>query len=161
MKYYDKVISDAFEKSETVLATAYGSQCSDINTSDIVTKLIQLTGRYCEKWASDLLINIERMNSCIKEMDNANETEPAYIAFGIRQLGVDGNSFTAARIHENGMLASYKTISDFYRQILCVKISRKKNEFDFFETAVELRDIKNTIAYNDKYARRLEKDVTE
>ena len=120
MKYYDKVIEDAFERSNDIIATECGSKWSNLNISSITTKLIQETGRFCENYASDLLINIDRMNEHIKEMDVLKTPEKAYVAFGIRQLGVDGNAYVALRIYEGGQHASYKVISDYYRKIFCV-----------------------------------------
>ena len=161
MKYYDKVIEDAFERSNDIIATECGSKWSNLNISSITTKLIQETGRFCENYASDLLINIDRMNEHIKEMDVLKTPEKAYVAFGIRQLGVDGNAYVALRIYEGGQHASYKVISDYYRKIFCVKISRRVNEFGLLETTVELKNIQSSIYYNKDYEDHLEDDVKE
>ena len=65
---------------------------TDINYSDIFSELIQAAGMGCEYYASDMFIEL----TAIKEAIDSLENRIFYI--GIRDSGVDGNSFIKARI---------------------------------------------------------------
>lgn len=69
----------------------------EINTSSILTKLIQEAGRWCESYASDLFI---RWGVIQKGLENAT-VEPGKYVFAFRESGVDGNR-------------EYKNYSDAY-----------------------------------------------
>lgn len=68
---------------------------TDINFSDIFSELIQAAGMGCEYYASDMFIEL----TDIKEAIDNLEERVFYI--GIRDSGVDGNSFIKARIDRN------------------------------------------------------------
>lgn len=70
----------------------------DINYSDILTQLIQSTGRYCKRYASDLFID---WNSIVRKLEKGENIDDTYI-FALRTEGVDGNSFYQCRMENGG-----------------------------------------------------------
>ena len=80
----------------------------DINYSNILTKLIQLAGRYCESYASDLFID---WSSIDESLQNASIESGSHL-FGFRETGVDHNSFIFSRANE-----SYRYYEYAYRAI--------------------------------------------
>lgn len=56
-----------------------------INTSDILTKLIQEAGRLCDRYASDLFIDWEEIN---KGLEHGSIKKGTYV-FAIRDDGID------------------------------------------------------------------------
>ena len=85
----------------------------DINYSNILTKLIQLAGRYCESYASDLFIDWRSIDEKLR--DGSIESE--YHLFGFRELGVDPVSFVFCRAYESPRYFQYA-----YRAIWCLSI---------------------------------------
>lgn len=79
-----------------IRATGYTASYSgkyDVNTSSILTRLIQEAGRFCESYASDLFIDWQNVERCI---DCADIIEKSFL-FGFRQFGVDHDSFIFSR----------------------------------------------------------------
>lgn len=68
---------------------------SNINYSDIFTELIQATGMACEYYASDLFYTLEVIKHSIDSLSN----DIFYI--GIRDSGVDGNTFVKSRLENS------------------------------------------------------------
>lgn len=78
---------------EPIVATGYwtvplfeSEQQWNINYSDILTKLIQYAGRYCEHYASDLFI-IWKYN--IEDKMKDRNLESFTLRLGFREMGVD------------------------------------------------------------------------
>lgn len=65
----------------------------NINASDIWTKLIQEAGRWCKRFASDLLCDY--MNIA-KKIESATLETESYL-FGFRECGVDHNNYILSR----------------------------------------------------------------
>ena len=86
----------------------------DINYSSILTKLIQECGRLCERYASDLFIDWSSIEGQIK--DRCLETSTRL--FGIRENGVDHNTFVLSRYENNGRNARHE-----YRKIYRLDIT--------------------------------------
>lgn len=80
----------------------------DINYSNILTKLIQLAGRYCESYASDLFIDWSTIDRMILDGTIHSYSH----LFGFREMGVDHNSFVFSRANE-----SYRYFEYAYRAI--------------------------------------------
>lgn len=80
----------------------------NINYSSILTKLIQECGRLCESYASDLFIV---WNDIAKKIEEKSIETSVYL-FGIRETGVDCNTFILSRYNSNGCYAKYE-----YRKI--------------------------------------------
>lgn len=65
----------------------------NINTSSIWTKLIQEAGRWCKNFASDLLLDYEKIAT---KMEGATLETESYL-FGFRESGVDHNNYIFSR----------------------------------------------------------------
>lgn len=93
----------------------------DINYSSILSKLINETGRFVERYASDLFISWESIK---KSLANPDYTGGKYL-FGLREDGVDGNSFVVSRLN------NYKTyaekLSGIYRKLYMLEIKINEN----------------------------------
>jgi len=76
----------------------------NINTSSILTKLIQTAGRFCEHYASDLFIDWKTIE---ENLENPDYTGGRYL-FGFRPCGVDGNTFILSRYNNDGKYAKYE-----------------------------------------------------
>lgn len=87
--------------------TKTSGRVAEINTSSILTKLIQSAGRFCESYASDLFISWQTVLRDI-ERDELQET---YL-FGMREAGVDHAGFILSRFNSDAIVAHYE-----YRQI--------------------------------------------
>lgn len=80
---------------------------AEINTSSILTKLIQSAGRFCESYASDLFISWQTV---LRDMER-DELQETYL-FGMREQGVDHASFILSRFNSDAIVAHYE-----YRQM--------------------------------------------
>lgn len=80
----------------------------EINLSSILSKLIVDTGRFAESFASDLFIS---WKSFEKELENPDYSGGKYL-FGIRQSGVDHESFMISRFNDMQYYAL-----NYYRKI--------------------------------------------
>lgn len=72
-----------------------GELATNINFSDIFTELIQAAGMTCEYYASDLYYTLTAIEKIIKNFEN----DVLYI--GIRDSGVDGNTFIKSRLENS------------------------------------------------------------
>lgn len=103
----DFKVNDYMEKIVTAWGH-YGKQWDgkywNINTSSILTKLIQTAGRFCENYASDLFIDWKTIE---ENLENPDYTGGRYL-FGFRESGVDGNTFILSRYNNNGKFARYE-----------------------------------------------------
>lgn len=88
-----------------------------INISDITTFLIQNVGRYCDRYASDLLISHESLINTINNMNPNRKNE--YLWLGLRESGVDGIAYIIASMKDH----SPEYIATYYRKVFCIKIS--------------------------------------
>lgn len=108
-----------------------------INITDIETFLIQQAGRFCERHASDLMIDHDRIR---KILENPNAFGPAeYLCFGLRKNGVDGMSYVINQMHDYD--PSY--VQQYYRKLYVMKIKKYREKGRLFAShaAVELRDL--------------------
>ena len=88
--------------SNTITETGYIDSDGkiEVNLSSIFSRLIQEAGRWCESFASDVLVDIDSIKDCLKlkteewkddrhyEKD-ADGNDMLHFAFGFRQSGVD------------------------------------------------------------------------
>ena len=88
----------------------------EINTSSILTALIQEAGRLCERFASDLFIDWAGVERWI---DNAAQDDETVFLLGFRRNGVDGNGFILSRY--NG--GAYDYPEKEYRSMWRLEIS--------------------------------------
>lgn len=90
----------------------------DINYSSILTILIQAAGRICRCYASDLFIS---WSSLEKELNNP-EYEGGKYLFGMREMGVDHNTYVLSRLNNYGKEQMEKDIKELY--LLEVKVEK-------------------------------------
>lgn len=72
-----------------------GELTTNINFSDIFTELIQAAGMGCEYYASDMFYELAEIHKSIQNFDS----KVFYI--GIRDSGVDGNTFVKSRLENS------------------------------------------------------------
>lgn len=136
------MLSEIFDKSERNFQFVAGGRASfdsdsyDINLNTILTKLIQDAGRFCEMYASDLFIDWTHI------LHTINSENDGIFAIGIRENGVDSNSYVSHHIKTDWN-------NYYYRRLYAVKVSHSADEIAKY-VEVELRDIKpetNMAAY--------------
>lgn len=93
LKGYDKSIK---AEGQVYYSPYEGKIVNNINYSDIFSELIQAAGMGCEYYASDLFYDLV----AIREYVENNKSGIFYI--GIRDMGVDGNSFIKSRLTKGG-----------------------------------------------------------
>lgn len=98
------------------------------NLSTEYTILIQNAGRWCERFASDILIDIKTIEEWLENVydeckDFDDEILEKSFLFGFRQDGVDHNAFISYNVEENAYM-SPRIKPNYYRAIyeLCFKV---------------------------------------
>lgn len=96
-----------------------------LNMSDINTLLIKQAAKHCDRFASDVIIDINAMEKRILELAECaikGETIPATerLFFGFRDMGVDGATFVRSRL-EN--VDDYGKIGKYYKALYVAEIS--------------------------------------
>lgn len=112
-----------------------------INLSDLETFLIQKTGQFCERYASDLMITL---NTIKRNINNPNPHQPVYYQFiGIRQSGVDGIGYVLSRMTQD----QPEYLAQYYRKLYAIRITHTHKKERRYATYVyvELIDITNNI----------------
>lgn len=106
----------------------------NINTSTILTKLIQDTGRFCERYASELFMAWEHMMIDIDGW-NTRQGEVRFL-FGIRKDGVDYDNFVVAKV--NRYNTSY--LNEMYRKLYMIEVTidTDKSCDDYVNLTMEL-----------------------
>lgn len=106
-----------------------------MNTSNILTRLIQETGRFAETYASDLFLNWQIVEDIIGNGDweKPKGEEVHYLIFGIRENGVDTNAYLIQNLlktRQDMALPSDEIRvqpKQVYRRIMAVKIHIRGN----------------------------------
>lgn len=150
--------ADAFDINGNTIAVDTGSapnaqSPASVNISNTETALIQICGRYADRYASDLFINHAVMLSLLAPHD-VTDGERYILMFGIRESGVDGNMFTACRLAETltNPMSDIPTISHQYRKILAVVIEYKADpEYPvYIGCTVTLKDMTHSVFHLSK-----------
>lgn len=81
-----------------------------INYSSILTFLIQVAGRICKHYASDLFITWNSLEEKLKDVEYSG----GKILFGFREMGVDSNTFVLSRLNNYGKEQMDKDIEELY-----------------------------------------------
>ena len=143
-----KPIINAYKRQKKTLDECYSylspNTSVNINISSIIDAVIKNAGRFCERYASDILFDLNTLNDIIKNYDPTSPAEHI-ICFGIRKNGVDGNSFLESRI-ENDFRNNPYRISEYYRKILAVHIFFDKENSKLH---CVLKDITDSFALSD------------
>ena len=108
----------------------------NISTEAICDHLIHSAGRFCKRYASDLIIS---WNSFIEDLKKIEEDDYIYV-FAIREDGVDGNMFFPARI------CQYKDY--YYRDIYFLKMKKHFDEHMLY-VEISLADVNHCIVRSD------------
>lgn len=121
-------------KFESVMHEATGSWCPkepyskegkfSINYSSILTTLIQVAGRICKNYASDLFID---WNIIERELNNFDFEGGKYL-FGFREMGVDHNTYVLSRLNNYGKEQMEKDIKELY--MLEIQVEKPKAYYD-------------------------------
>lgn len=80
------------------------TECWYVNTSDILTKLIQAAGRLCDRYASDLFISWHVIEDVLRNYDYTN----GKFLFGFRKDGVDHTGYILNRLNNGTELYFYR-----------------------------------------------------
>ena len=102
------------------------SDAIDINYSDILSRLIQEAGRYCEHYASDLFITWSRIDQSLRD----GSIESGVEMFGFREMGVDHTGFIFSRAENN-----HRTFEYEYRSIWKLEIEVEVDEHYWWHKA--------------------------
>ena len=118
----EKLLSEKFKKKVGVKKiNAYGLR-QDIDTSEILTKLIQEVGRYCEYCASDLFIEWEIIRDKVINDSFPIDSVTSFL-FGLRQMGVDSADMIYARYDRSDTAYLY------YRKIYRLDIYKSESTY--------------------------------
>ena len=138
----------AFDKHENIICIEHGDLGS-INISDILTRIIQDTGRFVERWASDCLITIDHINSLAKTTYKLEQEIDEIYCLGLRRDGVDHNSYIMNTLMKNqrGYLDCFTSAEPYYRRVLAVRVHVWLDE-EFHSVRVEctLKDLTSSFS---------------
>ena len=123
---------DSFKINEyaykPITASGYTFDASapfSVNDSDILTRLIQEAGRFCEHYASDLFIDYMSVREYIENTVGELHSEPAAtFLFGFRENCVDGNEYILSHYSNDGKNARYA-----YRSMWRLDITKSRGEY--------------------------------
>ena len=118
---------------------------TSINLSSIYDTLIYNTGRFTERFASDLIIDIHNLEEAV--FNKPFENKDRIFLFGMRRDGVDHNNYIYSNIKSYASQTGY--LNTYYRKILAVKIQIEPVSYstNMFDITVSIRDITNILPY--------------
>ena len=142
-------LREAYDKAKTIVEE-YGD-LGDINISSILTRIIQDTGRFAERWASDVLYNLDDVRTlCLSHYPLEQDIDEVFV-IAIRRDGVDGENFFMNRLKgtNRGPYDPYVYPTQVYRRVLAVgvKISydRGGHRYSRPQVVCVLKDITDEI----------------
>ena len=101
---YENDIRESFSNG------AFVSEIQNCNFSSEWSRLINEAGRWCESYASDILIDFESIKAYLERLKNGEESEGREFWFGFRQMGVDGLSFIQSRTEREYASHVYRAV---------------------------------------------------
>ena len=101
---YENDIRESFSNG------AFVSEIQNCNFSSEWSRLINEAGRWCESYASDILIDFESIKAYLGRLKNGEESEGREFWFGFRQMGVDGLSFIQSRTEREYASHVYRAV---------------------------------------------------
>lgn len=101
---YENDIRESFSNG------AFVSEIQNCNFSSEWSRLINEAGRWCESYASDILIDFEAIKAYLERLKNGEESEGREFWFGFRQMGVDGLSFIQSRTEREYASHAYRAV---------------------------------------------------
>ena len=95
---------------ESIENGAWLSSITKCNFSSEWSRLINEAGRWCESYASDILIDFESIKAYLERLASGEESEGREFWFGFRQMGVDGLSFIQSRTEREYASHVYRAV---------------------------------------------------
>ena len=95
---------------ESIKNGAWLSSLKDCNFSTEWSRLICEAGRWCESYASDILIGGESVKADLERLASGEESEGREFWFGFRQMGVDGLNFIRSRTEREYASHVYRAV---------------------------------------------------
>ena len=127
------------DKSITCVAIDIGYFVKDydryeINLTTVLTQIIKYVGTNTQRYADDMLFNIE----CVKDYINDGHHGVDYVWFGIRKSGVD--SLPLIQVYYDEPYETRKKEASRYLSMLCARIEKSTNK-----VSVELYDMTSVV----------------
>jgi len=146
MNQYDKTADILFNTSNDIiddscaLINQNNMTYDNINIADIASILIYNAGRFCERYASDVIITYDELREKITKHMQTTDCIPAdVILFGFRKSGVDSNVF----IHNQ--IENHLSIDNYYRKVLAVQILDHIDDDNYKTVYVTLKNVTNAV----------------
>ena len=95
---------------ESIENGAWLTSLKDCNFSTEWSRLINEAGRWCESYASDILIDFETIEAYLGQLANGEESEGREFWFGFRQMGVDNLAFIRSRTEREYASHTYRAV---------------------------------------------------
>ena len=95
---------------ESIENGAWLTSLKDCNFSTEWSRLINEAGRWCESYASDILIDFETIEAYLGQLANGEESEGREFWFGFRQMGVDNLAFIRSRTEREYASHVYRAV---------------------------------------------------
>ena len=89
---------------------AFVSEIQNCNFSSEWSRLINEAGRWCESYASDILIDFQSIKAYLERLKNGEESEGREFWFGFRQMGVDNLAFIQSRTEREYASHVYRAV---------------------------------------------------
>lgn len=143
----------ASDRCQNVIAwesASYYRYPQEINGSEIQTALIQYAGRFCERYASDLICTLADLQPFLASSLPV-KNDRWVIGVGLRDSGVDHNAFLLARLRNSRAGYNKALLPQIsYRKILVLDIQDFVTE-DGTEAkrTIRLKDITSDLTYLD------------
>lgn len=117
------------------------------NISSILTAVIQDTGRFAERFASDVLYTLDHLREIASEKFECDRPLDEVVLIGIRASGVDHNEFVMSRLLDTRRgPADYVYPDHVYRRILAIRVQITPGENRFSaDVRFTLRDLTHEI----------------
>ena len=80
------------------------------NVSSIIDKMIRLSAKLTESYASDILIDFESIKTYLERLASGEESEGREFWFGFRQMGVDHLAFIQSRTEREYASHVYRAV---------------------------------------------------
>lgn len=144
-----KLIKNGVEPiaSDHQLLSSNNDSNSEMNASSIQSAIIKLTGRFAEAYASDVILTLADLQPFLSRECPTEEGEWVIVA-GIRQYGVDHDSFVCSRLRD---VARFRKIKDpvivmpamTYSKLLAIHVVERRYPHDpsLWERHIRLFDI--------------------
>ena len=95
---------------ESINNGAWLSSVKDCNFSSEWSRLSNEAGRWCESYASDILIDFESIKAYLERLASGEESEGREFWFGFRQSGIDHLAFIQSRTEREYASHVYRAV---------------------------------------------------